>query len=309
MGRRRSRPRNPTCGDDDVGVDGWRRPRRCRRHRCRSRRRRRHPRSRPLRLCPRRRCRHRWRHQVRPARHGPGHVPGDRGDAADRPGGRPGRRRCRRRRHPRSRRHPRCRRPGLAGVRRRAACTLDGQRGSLGSPASAGTRVHPPRRPPPTPSPRPPRRERVCCPTGRARGPRRRGPPWNGRCGCARRVRPGRRAPVCWSSRALSPANGPSAGQAGPRAATSLLEALRMGHRLSRILLKPPGASFATRPREGFAMGPGHFSRTCDGLAPSGSFRTHSAPVVNDGWTVGARIAVRGGRACRSLHSGVRRRS
>ena len=54
---------------------------------------------------------------------------------------------------------------------------------------------------------------------------------------------------------------------------------LRMGHRLSRILLKPPGASLSTRPREGFAMGPGHFSRACDGLAPSGSGRTHSVPV------------------------------
>jgi hypothetical protein len=35
-------------------------------------------------------------------------------------------------------------------------------------------------------------------------------------------------------------------------------------------------------------MGPGHFSRTCDGLAPSGSSRTCSVPVLNDGWTVGA---------------------
>ena len=39
-----------------------------------------------------------------------------------------------------------------------------------------------------------------------------------------------------------------------------------------------PGRVLSTRPREGFAMCPGHFSRACDGLAPSGSFRTHSAP-------------------------------
>jgi hypothetical protein len=35
-------------------------------------------------------------------------------------------------------------------------------------------------------------------------------------------------------------------------------------------------------------MGPGHFSRTCDGLAPSGSFERTRRRFVNDGWTVGA---------------------
>ena len=60
-----------------------------------------------------------------------------------------------------------------------------------------------------------------------------------------------------------------------------------------------PGRVLSTRPREGFAMGPGHFSRACDGLAPSGSVNTLGAGL-NDGWTVGAASRSRWSRLSKS---------
>ena len=49
----------------------------------------------------------------------------------------------------------------------------------------------------------------------------------------------------------------PQRSPAGPPRAESLLIGLGLGHRRPRILLKPPGASCLTRPREGFRYGPG----------------------------------------------------
>ncbi len=56
-------------------------------------------------------------------------------------------------------------------------------------------------------------------------------------------------------------------------------------------------------------MCPGHFSRACDGLAPSGSAKNPLGAVLNDGSTCRAASRDGDGRACLSLHSGVRRRS
>jgi hypothetical protein len=56
-------------------------------------------------------------------------------------------------------------------------------------------------------------------------------------------------------------------------------------------------------------MCPGYFSRTCDGLAPSGSRRNPLGAVLNDGLTCRAAPRDSDGRACLSLHSGVGRRS
>ena len=62
---------------------------------------------------------------------------------------------------------------------------------------------------------------------------------------------------------------------------------LKMVHRLPRILLKPPGASFDAATR-GLRYDPGRFPRACDGLAPSDSGENSLGAVLNVGLTCGA---------------------
>ena len=237
------------------------------------------------------------------ARHGRGHGRGGHGGGAGWPVARAGRRRCRVRlvvsssssssSSASSAASASCARP--AGARRTAACSrpLRGHPGR--SPASAGTRAR--RRfgssePASTSVGQWPARFSASGPDAPAAGPVR----WPASTSRTRDlvVRPRRlRAagpPVEFGQRIEHPPAGgaehprqrvdPQPFGERPRAGCGRLPiVLEMGHRRPRILLKPPGASCSTRPREGFRYVPGFTSPGLVMVSPRAvSWGTHSVP-------------------------------